>query len=315
MRKNLRIIYYGTPEFAVEGLKTLLQNNYNIVGVVTAPDKPAGRGQKIQESDVKKFAVANNLKVLQPTNLKSEEFQAELKALEADLQIIVAFRMLPKQVWDMPKHGTFNLHASLLPQYRGAAPINWAIINGETQTGVTSFFLNENIDTGNIILQEKIEISEKDNIGTLYEKLMKLGGEVILKTVKLIEQDKVVETKQEEILNGSEPKLAPKIFRKDLNIDWCKSSKKIYDYIRGLSPYPVAWTKLSGKMLKIYAAEYSLENHNKNCGEIISDKKTFMHICTKDGIIKLLELQLEGKKKMQIDEFLRGANNLEFTIG
>jgi methionyl-tRNA formyltransferase len=314
MTKKLKIIYYGTPEFAVEGLKVLLENNYNIVGVVTAPDKPAGRGQKIQESDVKKFAVKNNLKVLQPKNLKSEEFQAELKSLEADLQIIVAFRMLPKQVWDMPKYGTFNLHASLLPQYRGAAPINWAIINGETETGVTSFFLNENIDTGNIILQEKIEISENDNVGTLYEKLMKLGGKVILKTVEQIEQRTVKEKKQDEILKGTEPKSAPKIFRKDLNIDWCKSSKEIYDYIRGLSPYPVAWTKLGGKTLKIYKAEYSLENQNKNCGEIISDKKTFMHICTKDGIIKLLEVQLEGKKKMQIDEFLRGANNIEFTI-
>jgi len=311
---NLKIIYYGTPEFAVEGLKALIKKKYNIVGVVTAPDKPAGRGQKIQESDVKKFARANNLNVLQPTNLKSEKFQTELKKLDADLQIIVAFRMLPKTVWNMPKYGTFNLHASLLPNYRGAAPINWAIINGETETGVTSFFLNENIDTGNIILQEKIKINEKDNIGTLYEKLMKLGGEVILKTVELIEKDEVIETKQEEILNGNEPKLAPKIFRKDLSIDWCKSSKEIYDYIRGLSPYPVAWTKISGKMLKIYKAEYSLENHNKNCGEIISDKKTFIHICTKDGIIKLLELQLEGKKKMQIDEFLRGANNLEFTM-
>jgi len=314
MTKKLKIIYYGTPEFAVEGLKVLLENNYNIVGVVTAPDKPAGRGQKIQESDVKKFAVKNNLKVLQPKNLKSEEFKAELKSLEADLQIIVAFRMLPKQVWDMPKYGTFNLHASLLPQYRGAAPINWAIINGETETGVTSFFLNENIDTGNIILQEKIEISKNDNVGTLYEKLMKLGGRVILKTVEQIEQGTVKEKKQDEILKGTEPKSAPKIFRKDLNIDWCKSSKEIYDYIRGLSPYPVAWTKLGGKTLKIYKAEYSLENQNKNCGEIISDKKTFMHICTKDGIIKLLEVQLEGKKKMQIDEFLRGANNIEFTI-
>lgn len=309
MPEKLRIIYFGTPEFAIEGLKTLLANNYNIVGVVTAPDKPAGRGRKIHESDVKKFAVENKLNVLQPTNLKSEEFAKQLEDLNANLQIIVAFRMLPKVIWDMPEYGTFNLHASLLPQYRGAAPINWAIINGEKETGVTSFFINENIDTGNIILQEKIQIKESDNVGVLYENLMKLGGEVILKTVNLIEKGNVKEINQDKLADGNAPKSAPKIYRKDLKINWNKSTKEIHDYIRGLSPYPTAWTKIDGKILKIYEIKFKLESHNKKCGEIDSDKKTYLKIYTQDGFIELLKIQIEGKKQMLIDEFLRGFNN------
>jgi len=310
MHNKLRIIYFGTPEFAVEGLRTLLLNNYNIVGVVTAPDKPAGRGRKIQESDVKKFAIENNLNVLQPTNLKSEEFTSQLKELNADLQIIVAFRMLPKIVWDMPKYGTFNLHASLLPQYRGAAPINWAIINGEKETGVTSFFLNENIDTGNIILQEKINISETDNVGVLYEKLMKLGGKVILTTVKQIEDGTVKEISQEKLLDNIEQKPAPKIYRKNLSIDWNKPTTEIYNFIRGLSPYPTAWTKIDGKILKLYEVKKSISNHSNKCGQIDTDKKSYIKIFTKDGFIELKDVQIEGKRRIKVDEFLRGFNGV-----
>jgi methionyl-tRNA formyltransferase len=257
MIKNLKIVYFGTPDFAVAGLKTLIDNNYNIAAVVTAPDKPAGRGKKLKSSAIKEFAQKHNLKILQPNNLKSPGFIEELRNLNANLQVIVAFRMLPEIVWAMPKYGTFNLHASLLPQYRGAAPINWAIINGEKETGVTSFFLKQKIDTGNIILQKKTDIKETDNAGTLHDKLMILGAEVILETVKLIEQEKVNPIPQDKIISGK-LKTAPKIFKNDTIINWDKKALEIHNLVRGLSPYPAALTKLNGKTLKIY--ETSLTN-------------------------------------------------------
>ncbi len=313
MNKNLRIVYFGTPEFAVAGLKLLLENNYNIVGVVTAPDKPAGRGKKLKASDVKIFAQKNNLKILQPANLKSDEFINELKQLNADLQIVVAFRMLPEIVWNMPPMGTFNLHASLLPQYRGAAPINWAIINGEKETGVTSFFLQHEIDTGNIILQEKISISENDNAGTLHDKLMNLGAKIILDTVKLIESGNVKTIPQDKI-ETENLKKAPKIFKNDTKINWENNSEFVYNFIRGLSPYPTAWTKINNKILKIYSARKTSETNNSNKpGNIITDKKTFLKIACKDYYLEILELQLEGKKRLKTPEFLMGFNG-EFVI-
>ena len=304
MTNNLRIVYFGTPDFAVEGLKVIVENNYNIVGVITAPDKPAGRGKKLSESAIKKYAINNGLKVLQPTNLKSNEFVNELKTLNANLQIVVAFRMLPEIVWNMPELGTFNLHASLLPQYRGAAPINWVIINGETKTGVTTFFLQHEIDTGNIILQEEIKISENDNAETLHDKLMKLGGSVILKTVKQIESGNINSTPQN---NESELKLAPKIFKPDTKINWDNSTKYIYDFIRGLSPYPASWTKINGKFLKIFETEKDFITVSSD--KIITDNKTYLKIKTNDGYISLLSVQLEGKKRIIISDFLRGYNN------
>ncbi len=303
MENDIRIIYFGTPDFAVEGLKVLIENNYNIVAVVTAPDKPAGRGKKITESAVKKYATKKGLKVLQPTNLKSIEFINEISYLSADLQIVVAFRMLPEIVWNMPKLGTFNLHASLLPQYRGAAPINWAIINGETKTGVTTFFLQHKIDTGNIILQEEIEISETDNAETLHDKLMKLGGSVILKTVKQIESGNINSTPQN---NDSELKLAPKIFKSDTKINWCNSTEYVYNFIRGLSPYPASWTKINGKFLKIFETEKDFDTNSTE--NIITDNNTYLKIKTNDGYISLLSVQLEGKKRIKISDFLRGYN-------
>jgi methionyl-tRNA formyltransferase len=304
MNSNLRIVFLGTPDFAVEGLKKLVVNNYNIVGVVTAPDKPAGRGKKISQSAIKIYANEQNLNILQPTNLKNEAFIAELKLLKADLQIIVAFRMLPEVVWNMPKHGTFNLHASLLPQYRGAAPINWAIINGETKTGVTTFFLQHEIDTGNIILQEDVQILETDNAETLHDKLMILGGKLILETVQQIEKESVNSITQQVT---TEIKLAPKIFKENTKIDWNKSSVEIHNFVRGLSPYPTAWTILDGKILKIYKTELNLKNTLES-KQILTDFKTFLKIKTLDGYLSILELQLEGKKRMDISEFLRGYN-------
>jgi len=304
MNSNLRIVYFGTPDFAVEGLKTLVENNYNIVGVVTAADKPAGRGKKISESAIKKYAVSEGLKILQPTNLKSDEFVNELKSLNANLQIVVAFRMLPEIVWNMPELGTFNLHASLLPQYRGAAPINWAIINGEPKTGVTTFFLQHEIDTGNIILQEEVEITETDNAETLHDKLMKLGGSVILKTVKQIESGNISSTPQN---NYAELKSAPKIFKPDTEINWDNSTKYIYNFIRGLSPYPASWTKINGKFLKVFETEKDFSDDSKN--KVLTDNNTFLKIKTNDGYISLKSVQLEGKKRMNISDFLRGYND------
>ena len=293
----------GTPEFAVPSLQILVENNYEIVAVVTAVDKPAGRGLQLQTSAVKDYAVSKNIPVLQPTNLKSPEFWEELKSYQADLQIVVAFRMLPEAVWAMPKLGTFNLHASLLPQYRGAAPINWAIINGEKETGLTTFFLKHEIDTGDVILQEKETIDELDNVGNLYERLMKKGGNLTLKTVKLIESGNYQLINQAKM---GEVKHAPKIFKETCQINFNKSTQEVYNFIRGLSPYPAAWTMFNGKILKIYKAKIKEILHEKIIGSFETDGKTFLQFATANGWIVLEEVQLEGKKRMNIIDFLRG---------
>lgn len=294
----------GTPEFAVPALELLVQNNFNIVGVITAPDKPKGRGQKLIPSPVKEAALKHGLTILQPTNLKSPEFQEELRALKADLQIVVAFRMLPVAVWDMPPIGTFNLHASLLPNYRGAAPINWAIINGEKETGVTTFFLKHEIDTGSIIYQEKVAILPEDDLGSLYEKLMELGAKLVLKTVEAIAADEVTALPQDE---SKAIHHAPKIFKETGEINWDNSAESIHNLIRGLSPYPAAWTSLDGKFCKIFKTKYSDHNSSKTeAGSYNSDGKTFLKFQTGKGSLEILELQLEGKKRMEIKDFLRG---------
>lgn len=300
MKKELRIIYMGTPEFAVPSLDILVKNGYNVVAVVTAPDKPSGRGLKVNESPVKVAASKHNIPVLQPEKLKAPEFIDELKSYNANLQIIVAFRMLPEVVWNMPEIGTFNLHASLLPQYRGAAPINWAVINGETETGCTTFFLQHEIDTGDIILQHKEPIHASDDVGALYERLMNKGAELVLKTVQQIETDQVNPTPQN---TNQTLKSAPKIFRETCKIDWSKTSEEIHNLVRGLSPYPVAWTALQGKTCKVYK---SLPSYTPCQSEIESDGKTYLRFKTADGGLDIIELQLEGKKRMGIEEFLRG---------
>lgn len=304
--EKLRIIFMGTPEFAVGILDTLIQNNYNVVGVITAADKPAGRGQKIKYSAVKEYTLKNNLHLLQPTNLKDEDFLAELKSLEANLQIVVAFRMLPKVVWDMPSLGTFNLHASLLPNYRGAAPINWAIINGETKTGVTTFFIDDKIDTGAMILSSETEIDSNENAGQLHDRLMHLGCSTVIETLKLIETNKATTTIQND---NSDIKTAYKLNKDNCKIDWTKSTTEIHNLIRGLSPYPAAWCYFTDKEeewpIKIYEAKALLETHNHNTGTIISSKKE-LKITTKDGYIQILCLQFPGKKKMTISELLNG---------
>ncbi|MBP6661230.1 MAG: methionyl-tRNA formyltransferase [Chitinophagales bacterium] len=298
----------GTPDFAVPSLDILVQHNYKIVGVITAPDKPAGRGQQLHQSAVKKYAVEKNLAVLQPEKLKNADFINELKALEPNLFIVVAFRMLPELVWQMPEYGTFNLHASLLPQYRGAAPINWAVINGEKETGVTTFFLQQEIDTGNIILQEKINIEDEDNAGSVHDKLMDIGSQLVLKTVQKIEENSVTEQPQE--LTTS--KHAPKIYKETCLIDWNKPVLEIHDLIRGLSPYPTAFTHLDGKVLKIYKSAVILRQAQDDSAQAQNDKayltdnKTYLSFKCADGYLDILELQLEGKKRMKVDEFLRG---------
>ncbi|MCH7409707.1 methionyl-tRNA formyltransferase [Belliella sp. DSM 111904] len=304
MEKDLRIIYMGTPEFAVPSLEILVKNGWNVIAVVTAPDKPKGRGQKMIPSAVKSSATSLGIPVLQPTNLKSPEFLDELKSLQADIQVVVAFRMLPEVVWNMPPHGTFNLHASLLPNYRGAAPINWAIINGEKETGVTTFFLKHEIDTGSIIFQEKEEIHEEDNIGSLYERLMQKGSQLVLKTIEAIATKQVHPTPQDE---SNAVHHAPKIFKETCEIDWNKDAISIHNLIRGLSPYPAAWTTLHDKVCKIFKTSVR-ENESKslNTGAFSSDGKTYLTFQTAKGSIDILELQLEGKKRMNIEDFLRG---------
>ncbi len=319
-KSNLRIVFMGTPDFAVDTLKTLVKNNYNIVGVITSPDKPAGRGKKIQQSAVKRFAVENELNILQPTNLKNPDFIEQLRSLNADLQVIVAFRMLPEIVWDMPRLGSVNLHASLLPQYRGSAPINWAIINGEKETGVSTFSLKHKIDSGDIIFQEKVIIEETDNFETLHDKLMNVGSTLMLRTIKAIEDNNYTKINQTELLNKSnELKTAPKIFKKDCKIDWNNNVKIIFNFIRGLSPYPAAWTEISSKdnknfSLKIFKTSTIVEKHSFNIGEIISDNKNYLKIAVKDGFINIEELQLQGKKRLNIKEFLRGFNVENYLI-
>ncbi|MTI20103.1 methionyl-tRNA formyltransferase [Fulvivirga sp. RKSG066] len=299
--KDLRIIYMGTPDFAVPSLEILVENGFNVVAVITAPDRPKGRGQKLATSPVKDSAVKHDIPVLQPTNLKDPEFIEELKSYEANLQIVVAFRMLPEMVWNMPEIGTFNLHASLLPQYRGAAPINWAIINGEKETGVTTFFLKHKIDTGNVIFQEKEPIKEDDTVGDLYGRLMNKGAALVLKTVKAIAADDYPQIPQNE---DQEIKEAPKIFRETCEINWNQSTDTVYDFIRGLSPYPAAWTTLNDKNLKIF--KVSKADTKGEPGSYQSDNKTFIKFFTQDGAIDVHELQIQGKKRMKIDEFLRG---------
>jgi methionyl-tRNA formyltransferase len=301
MQKNLRIVFMGTPEFAVPSLNILVENGYDVVGVITAPDKPAGRGLQLTYSQVKEYAISKGLKVLQPEKLKNPEFIEELKSLNADVQVVVAFRMLPEVVWNMPPRGTLNLHASLLPNYRGAAPINWAIINGETETGVTTFFLQHEIDTGDIIFQEKELIYENDNIGSLYERMMNNGAKLILKTIDAIASGEV--KTQPQLLN-SNAKPAPKIFKEICRIDWGKEAVDIHNLVRGLSPYPAAFCTINGKNCKIFATKLTEISIND---PFQTDQKTYLNIACTNFYISILELQLEGKKKMTIEEFLRGT--------
>ena len=316
-KKDLRIVYMGTPEFAVESLKRLVEGGYNIVGVITMPDKPMGRhGSVLQPSPVKQYAVSQGLKVLQPEKLKNEEFVAELRSLNADLQIVVAFRMLPEVVWSMPRLGTFNLHASLLPQYRGAAPINWAVINGDTETGITTFFLKHEIDTGEIIDQVRVPIADTDNVEVVYERLMRLGGDLVLKTVDAILEGSVKTIPQEELAQVGELRPAPKIFKETCRIDWTIGVKRIYDFVRGLSPYPAAWTELylegtDPVMLKIFETEKLFCEHSLAPGTIVTDCKTYFKIASSDGYVNVLSLQLAGKKRMEINDFLRGYRHTE----
>jgi len=303
----MRIVFMGTPEFAVASLDALIQSGCNIVGVVTAPDKPAGRGQQINESAVKKYAVENGLKVLQPVKLKDEQFLVELRALNADLQVVVAFRMLPEVVWNMPSSGTINLHASLLPQYRGAAPINWVLINGEKESGVTTFFLKHEIDTGDILFTEKVTLTGRETAGDLHDRLMAKGAGLLVKTVKAVESGRYTENPQEHLTEGMELKHAPKIFKEDCNINWDQPAEKVYNFIRGLSPYPTAYTTLNDKILKVFGAEFELADSSEKPGEFFSDNRTFLKVSAKDGFVHLTDVQLEGKKRMGIQEFLRGV--------
>ncbi len=306
---NLKIVFMGTPEFAVAPLDALVNAGYNIVGVVTAPDKPSGRGMQLNESAVKKYAVEKKLNILQPEKLKNSAFINELKLLNADIQIVVAFRMLPEIVWNMPPLGTINVHASLLPQYRGAAPINWAIINGEKETGITTFKLQHEIDTGNILLQEKITIGEDETAGELHDKLKVLGAKVLLETIKKIETGDINE-QQQSTINGQQStvllKHAPKIFTETCKIDWTKNVEGIYNLIRGLSPYPCAFTYLHDKMLKIYFGEKELCTHDCSNGSVCTDKKKYLKFACADGFIKCTDIQLQGKKRMNAEDFLRG---------
>ena len=326
-KEDLRIVYMGTPDFAVESLRQLVEGGYNVVGVITMPDKPMGRhGSVLQPSPVKQYAVEKGLRVLQPVNLKDETFVEELRSLKADLQIVVAFRMLPEVVWNMPPMGTFNLHASLLPQYRGAAPINWAIINGDTETGITTFFLKHEIDTGEVIQQVRVPIADEDNVEVIHDKLMNLGGRLVTETVDAILAGTVKSVPQEELLNLSEEELrpAPKIFKDTCRIDWTKGVKAVYDFVRGLSPYPAAWTELvhpqgGVQVMKVFQAEKvfvsqaenSFVPHKEEVGTVSTDGKTYLRVALTDGYLNILSLQLAGKKRMPVADFLRGFKATE----
>jgi len=306
--KDTRIVFMGTPPFAVASLDALVKAGFSIVSVVTAPDKPAGRGLQLQQSAVKKYAVENNLPVLQPTKLKDPEFVEALKKIDAHLFVVVAFRMLPEVVWDMPPMGTINVHGSLLPSYRGAAPINWAVINGEKETGVTTFKLKAAIDTGNILLQDKLPISESDTAGTIHDKMMVLGANLLVTTLTGLINNTLVEKDQEAIIN-EDPSLlkhAPKIFTETCTIDWAQDTTSIYNLIRGLSPFPGALTKLDDKILKIFESTKEICGHTNKIGSVSSDGKTYLKFACTDGYIHVLDLQLEGKKRMQVADFLRG---------
>lgn len=303
MKNNIeKIVFMGTPEFAVPCLEKLLEANYNVVGVITAPDRPAGRGKKLRMSAVKEFALSKDLNILQPTNLKNPAFQAELKALNADIQVVVAFRMLPEAVWNMPPMGSINLHASLLPQYRGAAPINWAIINGEKETGVSTFFLQHEIDTGKIIFQEKVAIQETEYLDVIYDKLMNVGAQLIVKTIDAVNEGEYPQIAQDHI---KEIKHAPKIFKETCEIDWNADVTSIYNKVRGLSPYPAAWTTLEDKTLKIFKANPVVIKHTKEIGSVKFTKEAIQYY-GKDGYLEITELQLQGKKRMLTKSFLQG---------
>lgn len=320
-KEDLRIVYMGTPDFAVEALQCLVEGGYNVVGVITMPDKPAGRGHKIQYSPVKQYALDHQLPLLQPEKLKDEEFIQALREWKADLQIVVAFRMLPEVVWNMPRLGTFNLHASLLPQYRGAAPINWAVINGDTETGITTFFLKHEIDTGEVIQQVRVPIADTDNVEVVHDKLMMLGGKLVLETVDAILNGTVKPIPQEEMAVVGELRPAPKIFKETCRIDWNQPVKKIYDFIRGLSPYPAAWSELIASekesvVVKIFEVEKIVKKNDKRCrnsrgrfckvGSIETDGKKYIKVSVPGGFVSILSLQLPGKKRLKIDELLRG---------
>ena len=303
-----RIIFMGTPQFAVASLNKLYEAGYDIAAVVTAPDKPAGRGMQLSESAIKKYALEKNLPVLQPEKLKDPEFLKQLNSLKADVQVVVAFRMLPEVVWNMPPLGTINLHASLLPQYRGAAPINWAIINGEKETGVTTFKLKHEIDTGNILLQKKIEITESDTAGTLHDKMMHTGSDLLLTTINQLAKGKLEELSQHQTTGEVRQELhhAPKIFTETCEINWNRTTYEVYNLVRGLSPYPTAFTFLNDKKLKIFSAEKEMKGYTGEPGEIFTDHKSYLKFSTLDGFLLLKEIQLEGKKKMLVEDFLRG---------
>ncbi len=305
---ELRIVFMGTPDFAVSSLEAIIEAGYNVVGVITAPDKPAGRGRKLNESAVKQFAIKKGLRVLQPTNLKSKAFQEELKELNPNVQVVVAFRMLPKSVWNLPEHGTFNLHASLLPDYRGAAPINWAIINGEEFTGISTFFLDDKIDTGEVILQDKVKIKDSEKVGSLHDRLMEKGSKLVVKTLDLIAKGKVRSQPQRPFKPGKE---APKLTRENTKIDWNRPVEVIYNHIRGLNPYPGAWCFLENSseemMVKIFDVEKKIETHKHPNGTVTVEDKE-IKVAAIGGYISIKEIQLPGKRKMQVKDLLNGFN-------
>jgi methionyl-tRNA formyltransferase len=314
--KELRIVFMGTPDFAVASLQALVENSYNVVGVVTAPDKPAGRGKKLTESAVKKYAVEKNIKVLQPEKLKHPDFLEELKALKPDLQVVVAFRMLPKVVWAMPPLGTFNLHGSLLPQYRGAAPLNWAVINGETKTGVTTFLLDQKIDTGKILFRKQIKIEKNDTVGDIHDRLMEVGAKLVLKTVDALAKGKVKPIPQSELESVEDSKPAPKIFKIDCKINWTKDVETVRNLIRGLSPHPAAWANLvhkgTGRTIpcKIFFAQSVISAETAAPGTIDSDDQSFLNVACGNGWLEITDMQLSGKKRMNAADFLRGFRNI-----
>ncbi len=311
----MKIVYMGTPGFAISPLKAILSNGYEVVGVVTAPDKPAGRGKKLMASPVKQFALEKDLKILQPEKLKDPGFIETLKSLKPDIQVVVAFRMVPGLVWEIPPKGTFNLHASLLPQYRGAAPINWAIINGEKETGLSTFFIDEKIDTGEILLQERISIGSNENAGELHDRMMDLGAELVIKTLKGIEENTLFPVPQSKFISSdSEIKSAPKIFKEDCQINWNSDSITLHNFIRGLSPYPAATTVLKTEKeeinSKIYSARPLTEEHQLPPGSILSDEKSYLKVAVKSGFMEINEIQIAGKRRMKIDDFLRGFQDI-----
>jgi len=316
--KDIRIVFMGTPDFAVESLKALIENGYNVVGVVTTPDKPSGRGQKMHMSAVKQYTMSQNIPVLQPEKLKDPVFIDELKSLNADLQVVVAFRMLPEIVWGMPSMGTFNLHASLLPQYRGAAPLNWAVINGETESGVSTFLLKHEIDTGNILFQEKVPIGPDETVGDLHDKLMEVGAQLVMRTVDALAEGTAKGIAQDVLIaRGAAVKPAPKIFKDDCRIDWSKPGTQIHNLIRGLSPYPASWTVFrenDGEKeipIKIYRARFEKHDDVATPGTVIVPNRKELKIACQDGFVSITELQMAGKKRMNIADFLRGFQNAE----